>query len=116
MKKFFKNLLLSAAVVLSITSCGWLTRLPRNNETTTEYGTSMKYSYTMTASNWQVDSICRADALPNIDEWIVNGFTDYETGEQIVKRLYMKAEGEKEVIYIITGSSEPYKVERRITE
>lgn len=116
MKKFLKNLLLSAAVVLSMSSCGWLTKLARNNDNNGVYGSSMRVSYTMMATNWQVDSICRVDELPSLEEWIVNSFQDYETGQYVVKKMYIKEEGQNEIIYIIVGQQEPYEVTRRITE
>ena len=116
MKKFFKNLFLTIAVAASITSCGWLTKLSHSNTGTTEFGTTMKVSYTMQATDWQIDSICTADALPPLDEWIVNTFQDFETGQRIVKKMYIKEDTKNELIYIIVGSSEPYQVTRRITE
>lgn len=116
MKRFFKNLLLTITVAASLTSCGWLTKLARNNDNSGVYGSSMRVSYTMMATNWQVDSICRADELPNLEEWIVNSFQDYETGQYVVKKMYIKEEGQNEIIYIIVGQEEPYQVTRRITE
>lgn len=117
MKRFFKNLFLTIALTASLTSCGWLTKLSRNNDGDQgTLGSSMKVSYTMMASAWQVDSICTADSLPIIDEWITNSFIDYETGMKITKRMYIKEDTENEIIYIIVGDSAPFQVTRRITE
>ena len=79
------------------------------------FGTSMMVTYTMDVTEIQVDSICKADMLPNYDKWIKSSFTDYETNQVFVKRLYIK-NGEYEVVYILTGDREPYKITRRITE
>jgi hypothetical protein len=116
MKKFFKNLFLSITVLATLTSCGWLFKTPRDDNNPSTYGATMKISYTMTASNWQVDSICTADGLPLLNQWITNTFTDFETGETIVKRMYIKEDGAVEMVYIVVGSNEPYEVTRRITE
>ncbi len=102
-------------ICVSVASCGWLTKVPKDDSNIV-YGTQMFTSYTMNATNWQVDSICKADDLPNIDTWILNGFKDYETGENIVKRMYIKQTGKNEIIYIVTGTNEPYIVTRRITK
>ena len=80
------------------------------------FGTSMLVSYTMMATEIQMDSICNVDALPNFDKWIKTSFTDYETNQVYVKRLYIKNSDEYEVVYILTGDKEPYKITRRITE
>lgn len=101
-------------ICVSVASCGWLTKLPKDNGGV--YGTQMLTSYTMRATNWQIDSICRVDTLPNIDAWTLSGFKDYETGENIVKRMYIKQTGKNEIIYIVTGVDEPYLVTRRITK
>ena len=116
MKNHFKNFLISVFACLSIVGCDLIFKTPRNNDNNTALGTGMKNSYEMTATAWQVDSICTADTLPNIDDWLVTTFSDYETGSVIYKRMYVKEEGDNEIIYIIMGNNEPYKVTRRITE
>ena len=119
MKKTFKRIVLTIGLCMTLVSCGWLTKLSNtgNTGTNTELGTSMIVSYTMdAASMYQVDSICKVDKLPNIEGWLTTQFTDFETGEPIVRRMYIKEYGETEVIYIITGTDEPFVVTRRITE
>ena len=118
MKKFLKGLALALFIGLSV-SCGWIFQAGGNGNGGTEVtlGTPvMKNSYTMVATMAQVDSICVADTLPNIDTWIGASFTDYETGEKIIKRMYFKNWGKTEIVYTITGTTEPYDVSMRITK
>jgi len=115
MKNFLKKIVLVLVMCLSFVACDLIFKTPRNNDNQ-NLGTSMILSYTMNATEWQVDSICKADTLPDIDNWLRTQFTDYETNELVTKRLYYKEWGDKEVVYIITGTSEPYIVMRRITE
>lgn len=117
MKKIFKNIILVLIMCLSFVACDLIFKTPRkDNDKNLGQAQSMLISYTMEASSWQVDSICQADTLPNIDNWLTSQFTDYETNEIVVKRLYYKDYGNTEVVYIITGSTEPFIVTRRITE
>lgn len=119
MKKFFKNLLIALVLVLSVTSCGWLLSLFGTNGGGGDvvFGTStMKNSYVMKATEYQLDSICVADTLPNPDTWLGATFKDFETGEVIIKRMYIKHWGKTEITYILLGTAEPYSVTRRITE
>ena len=114
MKEFIAKLAIAVGLCLSTVGCGWLIKVPKENEPV--YGTHMLNSYVMTATEWQVDSICNADALPEMKTWMVTSFKDYETGNVVVKHMYFKSVGEKEIVYIITGVEEPYSVQRRITE
>lgn len=117
MKKFFKHILLIVSLFALIGGCVWPTHVkPGNDPNIVLGGPQMMNSYVMTASDFQVDSICVADTLPTLDTWMLSTFKDYETGETIVKRVYIKQQGETEVMYIITGRREPYSVTRRITK
>ena len=82
------------------------------------FGTSsMQSLYEMTITQNQIDSICEADMLPNYSEWIKARFTDYETNTVFVKRMYLKSCSDKnEIIYILVGENEPYKIIKRIAE
>ena len=113
MKNLFKKIFISVVIVATMVGCGCLKKVKTDDIT---YGTSMLVSYTMNASMRQVDSICTADSLPSIDLWTVSQFIDYETNTSIVKRMYFKEFGKSEILYIITGTTEPYVVTRRITE
>ena len=115
MKNLFKKFVLAIVLCLSFVACDLLFKTPRNDNEPT-YGSSMLVAYTMNASSWQVDSICQADTLPSVDTWLKSQFMDYETNEIVTKRLYYKDYGDTEVVYIITGSTEPFVVTRRITE
>lgn len=82
------------------------------------FGTSvMMNSYEMQITQHQLDSICVADILPTYDKWIKTSFIDYETDSVFTKRLYLKDySDENEVIYILLGEKEPYKITKRIAE
>lgn len=114
MKKFIKNLFLSVGIVLIMSCCGNTSNVSKKKDIT--FGTSMKVSYEMMATRMQVDSICVADTLPQMDSWLASSFKDYETGAVQVKRMYIKKNDKNEIIYIILGNEQPYKVTRRITE
>lgn len=112
MKRFLRNLLIAFAMLFMV-SCG----------TTKETGevvfgtSSMMVLYTMDISQYQLDSICTADILPYYDSWLKARFTDYETNTVFVKRMYLKACSEdEEIIYILIGEEEPYKITKRIAE
>lgn len=110
MKKMIKILL----VFLLAIGIGCTT--PRNIEEIT-FGTSMLRVYTMSVTERQLDSICDADMLPKYDKWIKTSFTDHETDSVFTKRLYMKSYSpESELIYILLGDKEPYKITKRIAE
>ncbi len=116
MKGVFSKLFLTIGICISMASCGWLTKLNKPSNADNNLGSPMmKISYTMTATDWQVDSICKADKLPSLDSWIINAFKDYETDETIIKRMYIKEENGMELVYIVVGRNEPYKVTRRIS-
>ena len=113
MKNWIKKIIVSAALCFSVVGCGLFKCTPKEDNNV--LGTQMINSYVMEATSWQVDSICTADKLPNIDTWQATSFTDFETGAVIVKRMYIKKDGKVEYMYIISGSEEPYSVTRRIT-
>ena len=115
MKNHLKNFILAIVMCLTFVGCDLLFKTPRKDNNT-NLGVGMKASYEMVATAWQVDSICKADTLPTLDMWLVTTFNDFETGESIYKRMYIKELGVNEIIYIIMGNDEPYKVTRRITE
>lgn len=76
---------------------------------------SIQSSYEMTITQNQLDSICDADFLPKYDKWLMAKFTDYETDSVFIKRMYVKEYSEnEEIIYILIGNNEPYKITKRI--
>ena len=85
MKKFFIHIILAALVFATAGQCVGGSGNGNGGETT--FGTSMRNSYTMQATNRQIDSICVVDTLPNISEWITMSFKDYETNEMVTKKI-----------------------------
>lgn len=81
-------------------------------------GVSMKYElYIKDGKMYQVDSLINADNLPVLNKWLGTAFTDYNTQEKVSKRfLVRKVSEEKEVVYIITGNTEPFTIIKRIKE
>ena len=110
MKRLLKFLL-----VLVITLFVGCTTQKEVNEIT--FGTAMKVNYTLSVSDIQMDSICNVDELPNYRNWLGTKFTDYETNTVYFKRVYFKSYSDDyEMIYILLGEKEPYKITRRIAE
>lgn len=80
-------------------------------------GASIKYALVIdNATFYQVDSLITADNLPNINKWIGGSFIDYETGNKITKRMYIKKGGEESFVYVIMGNNEPFKITKRVEE
>ena len=112
MKNLFKFITFIFIFAFIIGCCG--TKNVVNNEV---LGTSMKYSlYIEKATDYQVDSLISVDKLPQLERWLGNTFVDYNTNEMISKRMYIKKNDKGEVVYVITGNTEPFKIEKRITE
>ena len=60
------------------------------------------YGYEKLVTMNQIDSICVADTLPKIEKWISSIFYDYETNEEIIKRIYIKEyNSQNEFMYIL---------------
>ena len=66
------------------------------------------------AKQYQLDSLIEADNLPSINKWPYTSFIDYETNKSIVKKTLVKTNKEEEIVYIITGSTAPYDIIKRI--
>lgn len=112
MISFFKSLILSIGISFMVFGCGGT-----KHSSNTIYGETMRNSYVMeNVTQRQLDSICVADTLPNINEWTGSIFVDFETRQTVVKRICLKSKEPKQILYVIIGEKEPYKVERRITE
>jgi len=111
MKRFLTILIVAFSMLFTV-SCG----STKNTEEIT-FGTQMLVIYTMDVTQHQLDSICTVDTLPNYDTWIKARFTDYETNTVFVKRMCFKKTPEyDEVLYILVGDNEPYKITKRITD
>lgn len=112
MMSFFKSLILSIGISFMVFGCGGT-----KHSSNTVYGETMRNSYVMeNVTQRQLDSICVADILPNINEWKGSIFVDFETRQTVVKRFFLKSKEPKQILYVVIGEKEPYKVERRITE
>lgn len=111
MRKLF-NLILMMGLLFFV-SC---TEISQPSEIT--FGSSSKQmANTLVITKAQLDSICTVDLLPNYDTWMSVNFTDYETNIVYVKRMYIKSYSEDvEVIYILIGDNEPYKITIRTAE
>lgn len=89
----------------------------KKNTTNEVLGASMKYSlYIEKGSSYQVDSLISADTLPVVNRWIGGTFVDYNTNNRITKRTFIKQFSGSEIVYVITGNVEPFKIEKRIIE
>ena len=109
MKRFLTILIIAFSMLFAV-SCS----TTKNTEEIT-FGTQMMVIYTMDINQYQLDSICAVDTLPNYDTWIKARFTDYETNTVFVKRMCFKKTPEyEEVIYILVGENDPYKITKRI--
>jgi hypothetical protein len=116
MKNTFKKVLLGLGISLMLLGCGVVKRQQERNDY--PLGTSMKISCNIdNGKYYQIDSIVKADTLPSVNKWLQSTFTDYETNQKYEKRLYVKTYNNgTEVVYIILGNKEPYKITKRITE
>lgn len=110
MKKLFPKFVIMMIMMASLLSCGNTRRSTPNTNITP----SMTIGYTMNASMNQIDSICMADTLPTFKNWLSNEFKDAETGDVILKRVYVKQRNDYEVTYIAVGTNEPYEIIQRI--
>lgn len=110
MKRFFTIILIAITMIF----CGCASE---KNTGDLVFGSAMKVNYTLSVSDMQMDSICNVDELPNYRTWLGTKFTDYETNTVYFKRIYFKSYSDDyEMIYILLGEKEPYKITRRIAE
>jgi hypothetical protein len=80
-------------------------------------GSSMSIEYINGNGQFQVDSIIKSDTLPKFNKWLCSSFVDYETNKKTLKRMCIKRYNDgTEVMYIVTGQMEPYKISKRITK
>ena len=106
-------------MLLSFNSCGLIKKLSQNdngeNTTIVAGGTQNMYQSTYEYSQWQLDSLCNADNLPNnLNDWINRGYQDYETDAYITRYMYIKELNDNyEMIYIVTPRGEIYVVSKR---
>lgn len=125
MKKF-KGLLITLLTFLLV-SCNPIVGQKNGNDTGEDstkteivviFGTPRQYlGESFEAYKSQIDSLCQADTLPNIDDWLTVKFKDDETGVDYFKKMCIKYFKNTETVYtIIIDEAEPYPYTKRITE
>ena len=116
MKFKIKNLILFVGIIIMFISCGVLKKRQEKNDY--PFGTSMVVTCNIqNGKDYQIDSIVKADTLPNIEGWLRSVYIDFDTEERIIKRLYIKTHKDgTESVYVVMGSKEPYKITKRITK
>jgi hypothetical protein len=113
MKKLINFLTITLIAFIIVSCCSQ----KKATNTVGIYGLSLKYNLVIdNAKQYQVDSLITADNLPNINKWIGGSFIDYETGNKITKRMYIKKGGEESFVYVIMGNNEPFKITKRVEE
>lgn len=112
MKKLLINLTVLIIMLFSITCCATTKNVMVNER----LGASMVVETINGNGQFQIDSIIKADTLPNLNKWLLSSFVDYETNKKVLKRVCIKQYKDgTEVMYIITGQNEPFKIVKRIT-
>lgn len=116
MKYFLKKMMAIVGLALMLVGCGVIKKQQESNDY--PLGTSMKLTCNIqNGKTYQIDSLMVADTLPQLDKWLRSLYIDYETGEKILKRMYIRQYNNgNEAVYLIMGSQEPYKISKRITE
>lgn len=116
MKKTFKKVLLGLGISLMLFSCGVVKKQQERNDY--PLGASMKITCNIENGKFhQIDSIIVTDTLPPLNKWLRSVYLDYETGKRYMKYMYIKRYDEqKEVVYLVFGNEEPFKITKRITE
>ena len=81
-------------------------------------GVSMKNELVINnGTTYQVDSLIIADTLPSLNKWLGTTFMDETTQVKTIKRMYIKKYSKThEVVYVITGIEEPFKIIKRRTK
>lgn len=109
-----KKILFIFLVAFSLFSC--CEDCKKQESTEKVLGTTMQVEWTLkNASMIQVDSLIKADTLPEFSRWLGSSFTDFNTNEKITKRLYIKYVSDKvETVYLIVGNNEPFEIIKRV--
>ena len=116
MKHFLKKAMIIAGLALMLVGCGVIKKQQERNDYA--LGTSMRLACNIQDGKmYQIDSLIAADTLPQLNKWLRSVYIDYETGERILKRMYIRQYNNgNEAVYLVMGSREPYKISKRITE
>lgn len=116
MKHFLKKAMAIVGLALMLVGCGVVKKQQERNDY--QLGTSMRLACNIQDGKmYQIDSLIAADTLPQLNKWLRSVYIDYESGERILKRMYIRQyNNENEAVYLVVGSQEPYKISKRITE
>lgn len=116
MKHFLKKALAIVGLALILVGCGVVKKQQERNDY--PLGTSMRLACNIQDGKmYQIDSLIAADMLPQLNKWLRSVYIDYESGERILKRMYIRQYNNgNEAVYLVVGSQEPYKISKRITE
>ena len=116
MKHFLNNTMVIVGLALMFAGCGVTKKQQERNDY--PLGTSMRLACNIQDGKmYQIDSLIAADTLPQLNKWLRSVYIDYETGERILKRMYIRQYNNgNEAVYLVVGSQEPYKISKRITE
>ena len=116
MKYFFKKAMVIVGLALMFVGCGVVKKQQERNDY--PLGTSMRLACNIQDGKmYQIDSLIAADTLPQLNKWLRSVYIDYESGERILKRMYIRQYNNgNEAVYLVVGSQEPYKISKRITE
>ena len=116
MKHFLKSAMVIVGLALMLVGCGVVKKQQERNDY--PLGTSMRLACNIQDGKmYQIDSLIAADTLPQLNKWLRSVYIDYESGERILKRMYIRQYNNgNEAVYLVVGSQEPYKISKRITE
>ena len=116
MKHFLKRAMAIVGLALMLVGCGVVKKQQERNDY--PWGTSMRLACNIQDGKmYQIDSLIAADTLPQLNKWLRSVYIDYESGERILKRMYIRQYNNgNEAVYLVVGSQEPYKISKRITE
>lgn len=120
MKKKLLELIVLASVLFSFNGCGLIQKLchkDEGNSTEVVAGTQNMYQHTVSYVQYQVDSMCVVDGIPeHFEGWIRSSYQDYETNEHITRYMYIKEMNDNyEMVYIVTQKGDIYVVSKRKT-
>lgn len=108
----FKKLSVFLVACLLFIGCGNCRKVPVEQ---IEYPDAMKTVFVIdNATQYQVDSVCYADKLPSLGDWMLIQFMDYETRKRTYKRVLVRTTTQgMEYTYVIVGMNEPFEITKR---
>lgn len=117
MKSRFLNIFIIVLFSCFVGSCGLFKKVQTGNDNTNVVAGSIQNMYQTTHEykQYQLDSMCVADNLPNdLDQWIKRTYQDYETSVYIDRYIYIKEMNNSyEMVYIVTQKGDIFVVSKR---